>query len=192
MIDTLIAAMLVAVLALVLLYHRGQQRTLARHQQVQKAMIRLQEQMLFHTALDETPKSSAGFVKEVSPSWFAEGVPVNALVPQAQPWLDLAPEGDAHDNPPDPVITRPDQAGFWYTPARGLFRARIMPQHTDRGTVDLYNALNGTRLASLARPDDAEERTPVAMAMKQPITLPEAQPKAAPPKPPTLRDAAVK
>jgi hypothetical protein len=74
-------------------------------------------------------------------------------VPARQPWLDIAPPGDKSDHPSDPVITRGTQAGFWYNPNRGLFRARVAPQFNEEDTLELYNRLNNSNLRALPQPD---------------------------------------
>src|SRR5690606_29054642 len=66
----------------------------------------------------------------------------------------VAPEGDTHDHPPDPVLISKEQAGFWYNPALGVFRARVPQQVTAQETLTLYNRVNGTALLSLPVSDD--------------------------------------
>lgn len=159
-VDSLIALMLVAVLGTLVWHHSETQRKLTQHQFVHRSLARLHEQAVFHAALDATQTSSRGFPLRIAPSWFGEQLPVNVLVSTRRPWLDVAPEGDSADHPPDPVIERYDQAGFWYNPHRGIFRARVERQITDRRTLELYNQVNGTALQTLPRYRDAS-REPV-------------------------------
>lgn len=195
LIDTLIALMLVAILAAVLWQYRSDSRQGEQVQELHQSLARLQEQMLYRGALGETPTSPAGFPLEVSPTWFPEGLPFNNLVPGRQPWIDVAAADDPSEEPPDPILRRPDQAGFWYNPNRGIFRARVPPHFTRRATLELYNSANGTGLSSL------EERTPASAAspgsaMPQAVSADPAAidsqgphpPPAAPAKLPTLRD----
>ena len=149
-IDSLIALMLVLLLGGMLVHYRNEQTKILKYQQVHSALATLQEQALYRGAMAEVDSAEPRrFPTEISPKWFDNRMPVNLMVPPGQPWLDVAPPNDKNDHPPDPVITRPDQAGFWYNPNRGIFRARVTPQFTDSETLDLYNELNGTSLSWL-------------------------------------------
>ena len=88
---------------------------------------------------------------------------MNTAVPGRQPWLDIAPQGDHSYHPPDAVITRSDQAGFWYNPNRGIFRARVMPQWSPSATLQLYNQLNSVELEDLPQFSDSPERNPLPL-----------------------------
>lgn len=162
LVNSLMALLLIGVLASVLLYQRERQNNQRRHDTVHLALSRLRDKALLFGALDfdvHDPNGNA-YPLEVSPTWFREeGLPMNVMVPGWQPWIDLAPAGDLSDQPPDPVITRSDQAGFWYNPNNGVFRARVVPQHSDRATLDLYNELNNTSLAAIVEAND-EARQP--------------------------------
>ena len=170
-IDSLIALMLVGILASIMVYHREQQKLASRYQTVHRALARLHEQVVIHGALIENETGTGGYPANISPTWFSSAatsldphsdLPMNVMVPSRQPWVDVAPPGDLSDHPPDPIISRPDQAGFWYNPNRGLFRARVMPQFSEQETLRVYNMVNGTTLASLPRSGDTARRpTPV-------------------------------
>lgn len=149
LIDTLIALMLAGILAAVLWQYRKDAHQVRQVQGVHQSLARLQEQMLYRGALGDTPTGAAGFPLEVSPLWFPDGLPFNNLVPGRQPWVDVAPEGDQSNNPPDPVLRQPSQAGFWYNPNRGVFRARVPARFTQGATLELYNDVNGTFLSTL-------------------------------------------
>ncbi|MCE9589185.1 MAG: hypothetical protein K8S99_01530 [Planctomycetes bacterium] len=157
-VDTLIALMLACMLGAIILHYRHDQRSLIQVQQVHTALAQLQEQALLRGALSESETGEQGFPKVIAVKWFIDGRPLNALAPPTQPWLDVAPEGDMHDQPPDPIIDGPDQASFWYNPNRGLFRARIPSQFTEQGTIDLYNRVNGTLVSKLQRSVDPQRR----------------------------------
>jgi hypothetical protein len=161
-IDMLIVLMLVAVLVGLVWHYRGEQKELEDYRAVHDAISRLYEQALSQGSLAE-PTTKAGFPLMIHERWFRGDLPVNVAVDAGQPWLDIAPLGDMSDQPPDPVITTADQAGIWYNPNRGLFRARVMPQFTDEETLTLYNQLNNTALKLLPR-DAKPERQPVSIA----------------------------
>lgn len=160
-IDTLIAVMLAAVLAAVILHYRQEQKQLVQYRVVFQSMSRVYEMAVYRGALGEATVNAHGYPQEISAAWFPEGLPSNTIVPGRQPWIDFAPPGDMSDHPPDPVVTRPEQAGFWYNPNRGIIRARVSQQFTDSGTLELYNAVN---TAFLTRWPAASE-----MALRQPI-----------------------
>jgi hypothetical protein len=153
-VDSLIAVMLAGILAGVLLYERGKAEDLEQCRVIHQGLADLQEAAIYHGALAEDPRSSTGFPLLVSPLWFDRQVPTNVTVPGRQPWLDIAPQGDMGEHPPDPVVTGPEQAGFWYNPNRGIFRARVAPQFSDQDTLALYNRLNSTPLRALPRSVD--------------------------------------
>lgn len=157
-IDTLIALMLAGILGAVILHYRYEQRRIIEVQQVHQSLSRMQEQALMRGALEVSRTGEQAFPHSISPLWFNDGLPMNALVPPQQPWLDVAPKDDRSDQPPDPVIYTTSQAAFWYNPSRGIFRARIIAQFTEQATLDLYNRVNGTLVRSLSRSDDPARR----------------------------------
>ena len=153
-IDSLIALMLVAILGALIIHQRDRQEQADRLVTVQTALRMLERQVLYQAAVDELEVTTTGYPLSVSPGWFPSGVPMNTLVPPSQPWMDIAPLGDMADHPPDPVIHHDDQAGFWYNPNRGIFRARILPSLTDAATLRQYNEVNMTGLLVLPHVTD--------------------------------------
>lgn len=163
LVDGLISLLLVGVLVCVVLFHREKDKISRHYQTVWDALAVLHEQAFYHSVLGKDEHDIKGFPRTISPLWFrAEGVPLNATVPGRQPWLDIAPDGDESYHPPDPIITRIDQAGFWYNPNRGIFRARVMPQWSSTATLQLYNQLNGVELEDLPHSNDPD-RTPLPL-----------------------------
>lgn len=160
-IDSLIALMLVGILAVVVIHYRNNRTRVTDLSAVHGALAQLHEQAAFQAALGIVERSDAGFPEHVSPDWFDDTVPVNDLLTAKHPWIDVAPPGDRSDQPPDPVIRRPEQAGFWYNPARGVFRARVMPEATDALTLEVYNRVNGTTLTRL--PFNNPDRAPITL-----------------------------
>lgn len=167
-IDSLIAMMLVAILAGVILHYRQQQRVVVAYQRVHQDLSQLRESIIYHSALQRDENNPWGFVAHVSPEWFTQGLPMNTLVSGRHPWMDIAPPGDMHDHPPDPVIRRDSQAGYWYNPTRGVIRARVPEQFTEHATLTLYNQINSTSLLSLPHSSDPS-RTPMAHPQLQPV-----------------------
>ncbi|NJL32508.1 MAG: hypothetical protein HC898_13330 [Phycisphaerales bacterium] len=163
-IDTLIAAMLVGILAGILLHYRAEAREVEHWRVVQLSLSRLHEVMQYHKALEEAKSGEVNSPIMVTPLWFEGSLPENPLVPGRQPWMDIAPGKDQGLHPPDPVIRAPHQAAFWYNPEKGVFRARVVPQFTDEATLDLYNKINGSPLYALPAGVDPQ-RAPRPMEM---------------------------
>jgi len=150
LIDTLIAVMLVAVLAGILVYGQAERRELDRYQAVHNALAQLQEQAVYHCNANAASPADGGFPHELSPEWFShKGLPRNIMLAGRQPWLDVAPAGDLNEHPPDPIVRMPDQAGFWYNPNLGVVRARVGWTGDIHAALELYNRLNGSSLVDL-------------------------------------------
>lgn len=158
--DTLIALLLVATLGIVMTHYRQQEAELAQQQSVHEALKSMHEQMVFQGALGAVPVNEMGFPDKLEASWFSDGPPANALAPEGQPWIEVAEPGDPNDHPYDLVIKDDSQAAFWYNPERGIIRARVSAQMSDRAALEMYNRLNGTQLLALPqRP--IEDNTPM-------------------------------
>ena len=169
LIDSLIACMLVAILAGVILHYRGQTQELDRLRFTTQALSRLQEQINYHAAMQEAKTDEPGFPPAVSPAWFDADIPMNPMVPGRQAWIDLAATNDFADDPPDPILNHPHQAAFWYNPARGIIRARVPRQFTDQESLELYNRTNSSRLTRI--PINDPSRQPQLMPMHLPDTI---------------------
>ena len=166
LIDSLIVVMLIGILVGVLLHHRGQQQHHDQLAQAREALARLHEQVLYRDALasgatdTDADAASHGFPDRLEPAWFGGDVPSNPLAAPDHAWLDVAPDGDTKVHPPDPVLDPSSgvQAGFWYSPVAGVFRARVPAQLTVRATLELYNQVNGVALTSLPQDEDPARR----------------------------------
>jgi len=160
-VDSLIALLLVAVLVGVLFHYLSEQTKLDNYQQVHRALGDLYEQAVIHGSEDDN-QTETGFPLVMKKVWF-EPVPLNPMLDTKHPWLDIAPPGDRSNHPPDPVVYKDEQAGFWYNPNRGIFRARIKLQFTNKDTLRLYNQLNNCTLKALPE-DHNPERKPLTLA----------------------------
>ncbi|MCC7147272.1 MAG: hypothetical protein IT443_12570 [Phycisphaeraceae bacterium] len=165
-IDTLILVMLVGWVFGWMWFRQQTQQEEDRIGQVQQAMVILRDRTSYYTAMAAAEADQHTAVDVMSEAWFTEGLPRNGLVSASQPWLDIAPMGDEMDHPPDPVITGPTQAGFWYNPKRHVFRARVLPQLSDQATLELYNQVNATMVRSLAALENAQ-RKPVTFQVQE-------------------------
>ncbi|MCC7204033.1 MAG: hypothetical protein IT441_03055 [Phycisphaeraceae bacterium] len=172
LLNTLIALMFAALTAAAVWdhYHRNSGQT--RIDQTRQALAVLQDKTVYHAAMararyeEQVADANADGVDPpkprpapmILPEWFGSHIPVNALAPAGQPWIDLAPEGDISDQPPDPILSQNHQAGFWYNPTLRLFRARVPDQGSDKANLDLYNKINGCDLDELAASNDLARR----------------------------------
>ena len=161
LIDILILAMLVAMVAGAALYLHGEQRDLDKCELVHGSLKRMYEQAVFQGSLEPTPPES-GFPARVRRDWFQGSPPLNPLAKAHQPWVDIAPADDAGIHPPDPILNSPTQGGFWYNPSRGVIRARVPAQFSDQATLELYNLANHATLKVLPF-DGSAQRKPVAL-----------------------------
>lgn len=161
LIDSLILLMLVAIAIGVVAYRHTSDRQARDRQTVRDSLVMLREQITFHGAIEESTQDGALYPLQVHPWWFTDGQPKNPLVSQDQPWLDIAPPDDYADQPPDPLVTGPGQAAFWYNPNLGVIRARIPWQVSERLTLKLYNRTNNTSLKKLPY-DPNPDRLPLA------------------------------
>ena len=161
--------LLVAVLAALAALFFTQQRHVAQvadaKQQTRDDLDRLTERTAYHGALEQSQRPTVDpdalpFPLEVRLEWFGDDVPRNRLAP-GHPWIDVAPYGDESTHPPDPVLLRPDQAGIWYNPNNGMFRARVQPGVGDAETLAFYNRVNDSDLPDLSR-DLSADRAPLA------------------------------
>ena len=145
-IDIMIGLMLVAVVAGGLALYNSQAQGEQKVAAVRVALQQLQEQAAYHTTVQSAMAGRDVLLVHLHEQWFGEDVPTNVLIEGDRPWIDLAPPGDLGEHPPDPVVTHEGQAGFWYNPTTGTFRARVSPATSEAQTLALYNEVNGTTL----------------------------------------------
>ncbi|MFK7790477.1 MAG: hypothetical protein AB8C95_13405 [Phycisphaeraceae bacterium] len=145
-IDIMIGLMLIAVVAGGLYLYNSKAHDEQQTEVVRAALQQLQEQAAYHTTVQSAMAGQDVLLVHLHREWFGEDVPTNVLVEGDRPWIDLAPPGDLGDHPPDPVVSSQTQAGFWYNPTTGTFRARVTPAASEALTLALYNEINGTAL----------------------------------------------
>lgn len=125
--------------------------------QTQHALQQLTERLLMEHSLLKASDQSSPMPDDIDPAWFEKHIPLNALVHDNRPWLDVAKPGDTSDHPPDPVLYDPSQACFWYNPSRGIIRARVPRQNSLNQSLDLYNRVNVTSIEINHRPEPAPD-----------------------------------
>ncbi len=165
-IDIMIGLMLVAVVAGGLYLYNSRQHRARQAEAVRGALQQLQEQAAYHTAVESAMAGRDVLLVHLHREWFGEHVPTNVLLEGDRPWIDLAPPGDLGEHPPDPVVSSELQAGFWYNPTTGTFRARVAPASSEALTLALYNDINGSALSGFDVIPDTS-RQPLAHVLGQ-------------------------
>ena len=186
-----------------LLHHHDQKKKQDNQElEVRRALWTLQEQAFLRGAMAQVETTDAGFPLRMKRSWFT--IPPENLLAESA-WIDEADPNSTDEHPADPVLDRCEQAGFWYNPYRGIFRARVPRQFTDWETLLLYKRINGAPLETLpdtpqtASPQTAPEPastviptdfqwTQPAPAPAKPTTSPQVEPTVQTPQRPSLRD----
>ena len=150
LIDTLVAIMVLGLLGGVVI-HQADSKNLEREKRATREAVRsMQSQIRLHAALHSEGHASLQFPTDIQASWFGETVPINRLLEEQHPWLEIASEGDRHlRHPVHGVASQNSQAGFWYNPYLGVVRGRVPGNISDRESLELYNFINDTDRSSL-------------------------------------------
>ncbi|MEM9348425.1 MAG: hypothetical protein AAGB26_17690 [Planctomycetota bacterium] len=160
-IDFMIGLMLVAVVAGGLYLYNRREQSRQDVDSVRVALQQLQQQAAYHRTVQSAVAGREVLLVHLHPEWFGDDVPANVLLNGDRPWIDLAPPGDLGEHPPDPVVHGDEQAGFWYNPTTGVFRARVSPASSEALTLARYNEVNGTALPAFEQIPDPS-RQPLA------------------------------
>ncbi len=163
--DILMVLMVVGI-AFGALFYRNRDQAQATTADLQaERLAGMQIELQYYEALGkvgEVELSEAGYPLFVLPEWFGgEAASENLLAENDRPWLDVAPPGDMRMDPPDPILRNNLQAGLWYNPNTGVFRARVPDTLTEAQALATYNQVNGTQLTEL-RNRDLPDATPLA------------------------------
>ena len=110
----------------------------------------IEKQIHLQSALERTEMSPSGYPMTIQPAWFADGPPMNPLLDDGRPWMEIADETERRrEHPPDPIALDRDDAQFWYNPHTGRVRARIPATISDAKALRWYNRINDASLANL-------------------------------------------
>jgi hypothetical protein len=152
-----LAFILLLVVGFGLTQQRDDATAMSDEQTTRQALDRLYERSAYHGALQKSALQGYRFPPVIEPAWFGLELPINQTLAD-RPWLDIAPPGDVGEHPPDPLALREDQAGFWYNPNLGVFRARVPLGKGGSDAVDRYNRLNKVALKALPHDSDPSRR----------------------------------
>jgi hypothetical protein len=133
-------------------YFRTHQEKEALIDRAAAELRRVELEMKYRAAAKLPGLNEDGWPEVIEEGWFQgpSGVPRNPLVSPERPWVDLATREEADlDNPMVKMTADPRLAGFWYNPHLGVVRARVPVMVSDVESLELYNRVNGTRLASI-------------------------------------------
>jgi hypothetical protein len=135
LVDTLIALMLVAVLAVLVIKQRVERSQLDRITAAQQSIHALESQALYRAAIGDAEASTHGYALKLDPLWFT-AAPQNALLDDhaIRPWVDAVTEDESDRFNPAQIIATGSLASFWYNPSRGLVRARVPEQLSQQAT----------------------------------------------------------
>jgi hypothetical protein len=149
LIDTLVALMLVGILAGVMMHNRQTKDDRENREIARLEVRRFQQQIHLQNALAGVSTERDGPVV-LDPLWFQGNLPANPLLGADHPWVEVAGPSQQHlQHPYDPATSNPDVASFWYNPYLSLVRARVPVGISDQQTLELYNYVNETQLTTL-------------------------------------------
>ena len=152
-IDSLIVVMVLSVIGGVLYLNRQQEQEVLETGAVVDALAQLQEQARHHAAINTAVAGRETVLVQIMPHWFHEQLPINNLVGQDQPWIDLAPPGDASIHPPDPDRDRPPPSRLLVQP-----HDRCFPRAGHATTQRRQNTSNSTTRSTAQRSTHSKKR----------------------------------
>jgi hypothetical protein len=111
---------------------------------------RLELEVRYRAATKAVELNARGWPRTVDPAWFDRGAPVNPLLTDDHPWVEVAsPEEADLLHPPVRIALKDADAMFWYNPHQGVVRARVPVMVSDQAALDLYNKINAAALPSI-------------------------------------------
>lgn len=163
-----------------ILFFRTRQEKEALIERASSELRRIELELKYRAAAKLPGLNARGWPATIEEEWFRgpSGIPRNPLVSPERPWIDLATkEEEDLDNPILKMTADPRLAGFWYNPHLGVIRARVPVMVSDEESLEVYNRVNGTHLASIfgassvqahveAAPAEEEERKPAVGAIE--------------------------
>lgn len=150
LVDLVVLATLLAVIAGAVLHNRAVDRERAAVQDVKEDLRRIERALRVKSATGATEVNGRGWPIDIDPEWFEEDPPQNRLLTPDRPWLEIAPPEFADLlHPPIRMAFDRSIAAFWYNPANGIVRARVPVTISDQRATELYNRINSVALSSI-------------------------------------------
>ncbi len=145
--DTLVALMLVGLVAGVVLHHHHKRDLEERVRMTRGEVERFQSQIMLQAALETVALTPRGYPQTVKREWFEDDLPRNHLMGAMAPWVEIAPLSRRdRPHPVNRMATTSQVAQFWYNPRTGVVRARVPDSVSDTTALRLYNAVNDSDL----------------------------------------------
>lgn len=149
-IDILIALMIAGILAGAVVFHRTKQENQQAIETTRIELRRFQRQLMLKAAIAQASTNHESFPATIDPSWFGDNLPMNILLSEGHPWVEIAAKSESSQSHPSNLTAREmTDAQFWYNPYRGTVRARVPADLSDAKAVELYNLVNETHLTDL-------------------------------------------
>jgi len=146
--DSLLALMLVGVLAGVTLHHRNERATEEKVKATRLEIHRFQTQIMIQAALEKVPLTQRGYPVSIEPGWFGGNLPANLLLDASYPWVEIAGHAERDRmHPARCMATSRSLAKFWYNPYRGVVRGRVPDTVSDATALRLYNRINDSQVS---------------------------------------------
>ncbi len=118
---------------------------------------RFQRQIALQSAVADIELTSEGFPVTIDPLWFEGQLPTNTMLEHGRPWVQIAGWDErASLHPIDLAAHDVAAAQFWYSPYKGIVRARVPADISDERALRIYNQVNGSRLTDMFSRIDAE------------------------------------
>ncbi len=150
LVDLVVLATLLAVVAGAVLHNRAVDRERAAVQDVRADLRRIEQAIRVKAATGATEVNGRGWPFSIDPDWFPEDPPQNRLLTPDRPWLEIAPpEYASLQHPTIRMAFDRSIAAFWYNPANGVIRARVPVTISDKRATELYNRINTVALTSI-------------------------------------------
>jgi hypothetical protein len=148
--DVVAAIGLVAVVGGTLYIQREHREEESIFQTAQGDVRRMEMEIKYRAATKTTDLNARGWPVTVDPSWFKGSPPINSLLDDDRPWVEVAGTNQAELlHPPVRMAVDNQLAAFWYNPYQGVIRARVPVMVSDEKATDLYNRVNGVVMPSI-------------------------------------------
>lgn len=111
---------------------------------------RFQRQIMLQSAVADIELTSQGFPATIDPQWFEGFLPSNTLLEVGRPWVQIAGWDErASLHPIELAAHDAAAAQFWYSPYKGIVRARVPAYISDERSLRIYNRVNGSGLTDI-------------------------------------------
>lgn len=147
LLDLIALGLLIVLLLGVVFHHRASAKQEQSVRMARLSVDRIQAEVDLLRALGRVRTNESGHPVGVDPRWFEGELPLNPLLADGRPWLDLAKPGEITRR--HPWVWQVDDGGeamFWYNPVQGVVRARVPRQQSEERARRLYAEVNGVWL----------------------------------------------